>query len=217
MPAVLKGAFPQPPRGARVASVLLEARDEARRIVDAAAAEARTTVRDARADAARMGAEAAALGREEGLGHAAEVVARAAVERDRLLAGAERELVELALEIARRVVAGAAERGAVTIVAARALEAARARERVVVRAHPQDVAALSAAQSDLAAALVRAPGFTLREDAGIARGGVVVETEAGRIDARVETQLAALRRALLPGEAPRVASPPGELQSREPP
>jgi type III secretion protein L len=36
----------------------------------------------------------------------------------------------------------------------------------------------------------------VREDAALARGDAVVETEAGRVDARVETQLAALARAL---------------------
>ena len=47
----------------------------------------------------------------------------------------------------------------------------------------------------LAAILARAP-LAIREDPGIAPGGDVVETDAGFIDARVETQLADLRRAV---------------------
>ncbi len=42
--------------------------------------------------------------------------------------------------------------------------------------------------------LAHAP-LEIREDAAIERGGVVVETEAGRIDAGIEAQLDALARA----------------------
>jgi flagellar biosynthesis/type III secretory pathway protein FliH len=41
------------------------------------------------------------------------------------------------------------------------------------------------------------PGVGIEEDGRLAPGDVVVETEAGRIDARVETQLEALREALV--------------------
>jgi flagellar biosynthesis/type III secretory pathway protein FliH len=122
-----------------------------------------------------------------------------AADRDRLLGSAEGDLVELAFEIARRVLATAVDRAAVTEVAARALDAARLREHVAIRAHPEDLAALRAAEPELAARLVRARGVALREDAAVGRGGIIVETEAGRIDARLETQLAGLRRALAHG------------------
>jgi flagellar biosynthesis/type III secretory pathway protein FliH len=124
------------------------------------------------------------------------VLVRAVAERDSLLASVEGDLVDLAFEIARRVLASAADRAAVTEVAARALEAARLREHVTIRAHPEDLLALRAAEEELSARLVRAHGVALRGDAAVDRGGIVVETEAGRIDARLGTQLAALRRAL---------------------
>jgi flagellar biosynthesis/type III secretory pathway protein FliH len=44
--------------------------------------------------------------------------------------------------------------------------------------------------------VARAPGLSVEEDGSLAPGDVVVETEAGRIDARIETQLDALRAAL---------------------
>jgi len=86
-------------------------------------------------------------------------------------------------------------------VAARALEAARSREHVVVWAHPDDLDALRAAGPDLAAALVRSRGIAWRGDAEVARGGVRVETEAGVIDATLEAQLEGLRRAVSDGAA----------------
>jgi flagellar biosynthesis/type III secretory pathway protein FliH len=47
----------------------------------------------------------------------------------------------------------------------------------------------------LSASLIRAP-LESREDRGGGPGGALVETEAGRIDARLETQLAAVARAV---------------------
>jgi flagellar biosynthesis/type III secretory pathway protein FliH len=202
MSAVVKGHAPPPPPGARIAAAAVAARADAARRLAAADEEARALVERARAEAARIRGEAAATGREDGLASASEVVARAVAERDRLLAGAEADLVELAFEIARRVVDRAADRGAVVIAARRALEAARARARLTVRVHPADLEALRAAEGELCATLQNARGFALRGDASVARGGAVVETEAGTIDARIETQLAALRRAVVAGGTP---------------
>jgi type III secretion protein L len=171
-------------RVARMRQRVAAAEDEGRRVVEAALDEAK-----------RVRAEAAARGREEGRAEVTGALADAARVRDGALAAAEAELVDLAFEVARRVVGGAVERGAVVEVAARALEAARLRERVVLHASPEDVAALEAAEPALAAAL-RSGGFGLRADVSLARGGVVVETEIGRIEAGLEGQLASLRAAL---------------------
>jgi flagellar biosynthesis/type III secretory pathway protein FliH len=43
---------------------------------------------------------------------------------------------------------------------------------------------------------VRASDLSIREDDDISPGGVIIETEAGSIDARLETQLDALERAM---------------------
>jgi flagellar biosynthesis/type III secretory pathway protein FliH len=196
MATIVKAASLGPALSRRIPGVLLEAEVEARRRLASADEQARALVERARGEAEALLAEARRRGREEGLATAAEVVVRATAERDRLLSSAEGELVDLAFEIARRVLASAAERGAVAEVAARALDAARMRERVALRAHPADLEALRSAEPDLLARLVHARGLALRPDETIARGGVVVETEAGRIDGRLETQLAALRGAL---------------------
>jgi type III secretion protein L len=197
MATIVKAAVLGPVLSRRVPKAWLDAEREARCLRTAAEEEARAVLDRARAEADALLAEARARGREEGLASAAAVVVRAAAERDRLLASAEDDLVDLAFEIARRVLASAAERGAVAEVAARALEAARTREHVTILAHPADLDALRSAEPDLAALLVNARGLALRPDAGTERGGVVVETEVGRIDARLETQLAALRRTLV--------------------
>jgi flagellar biosynthesis/type III secretory pathway protein FliH len=186
------------PLSRRIPAPLWDATSEARRRLDDAVAEARSIVETARAEADAIRAAAAAAGRDEGLATACEVVARASLEADRLLAGAKAQVVELAFAIAGRVLARAAESDPRVVVesAERALEAVRRRAEVVVRVHPQDLAALQAEEPGLAGRLTRARGLRLAADDAVERGGVVVETEAGSVDATFAAQLDGLRRAL---------------------
>jgi flagellar biosynthesis/type III secretory pathway protein FliH len=165
----------------------------------AAEADARRIRESAEAERERVLAGAAAAGREEGLARAAAALTAAAAERDRLLASAEPELVRLALAVAGKVVAGelALAPEVVARIAAEALAAARDRREVVLRVHPADAGLLRAEEPRLLEALSRARAVAVREDPAVGRGGVVVETEAGTVDARIETRLEALRRALL--------------------
>ena len=119
---------------------------------------------------------------------------RLAEERGRLLASAEGQLFDLAFAVASAVLGrwAGSQREAVMEAARLALAEAIGASQVVVRAHPLDAATLVEGlrgEARLAARVVA--------DDGVERGGVVVETEAGRIEATVSSQLAALRRAAL--------------------
>jgi flagellar biosynthesis/type III secretory pathway protein FliH len=192
---VLRGAAPI--RARVVPAMVHDADHRVREMIARAEAEARGIVAEAEAARARLAAEAAEEGRREGLARAAATLAAAARERDRRLAAAEREVVTLALAVARKVLARAlaAGPGAAVELAARALEEARERREVLLRVNPADAAAVRDAAGPLGAILLRAP-LAVREDAAVAPGGAVVETEAGTVDACVETQLALLARAL---------------------
>ncbi len=153
-------------------------------------------VADAEAARERIAGEARAEGLRDGEARAAATLAAAGAARDRLLAAAERELADLAIAVARKVLGRElAQPGAVRSIAAAALAQARGRREVVLRVSPADAAALRDAAAPLGAILERA-ALSVREDPALAPGDVVVETEAGHVDARVETQLAALARAL---------------------
>ncbi len=197
MPSLLKAA-----RAAPVLDRLeVEARERARLIV-AQAAEDASRLRaqaEAQRDAVRL--EAVEAGRQEGLARTAAALTRIAEEKERRLAGLERELAEVALAVARKLVGETLAAGPERVVgiAREALARARSRREVVLRVHPEDAALLGPEQPRLAALLERAPGLVLREDPGLERGGVVVETEAGRVDARIEAQLALLERAIAEG------------------
>jgi len=188
MATVLKGGAPPPPdpEPIRRAERLAE---ELRR---AAADEAAGMVAAARAEAEAIRAEARARGRGEGLAELERLRAELEAARERALADAEPELRALALAVAGRVIGRAVEAEPVAVaVAERALRRARLRRRLTLRAHPGDLGALGEALPRLRA--LAAPGeLALAEDATVGRGGVRLETEAGEVDARVETQLEAL-------------------------
>ena len=189
---------PRPPGSRRIPGEVWDATAEARRLRGEAAAEARQAVEAARGEAARLRAEASAAGREEGLARATELIASAALARERLHAGAEGQLVEAAVEVARRLVerAAAVDRELVVELAARALEPVRGRTDVVLHAHPEDLAELHAAEPQLSRALGDSRAVALVADPALGRGEVRVETEAGAVDARFAPQLEALGRAL---------------------
>jgi flagellar biosynthesis/type III secretory pathway protein FliH len=185
-------------RSRRIPAVLFDAAEEAQRLREGAALEASAIVAAARDEADAIREAAAARGHDDGLARASELCARAATLRDEVFAAAEAELVELAFGIATRVLATVAERdpGAVLEVARRALEAARQRSEITLHAHPEDVAALRAAEPQLVEKMDRARRIVVREDPTVGRGGVIVETEAGTVDGRLDSQLAALRRGI---------------------
>jgi flagellar biosynthesis/type III secretory pathway protein FliH len=164
-------------------------------------AAARADVAAARAEAARLRAEAAEAGREEGLraleGRRAEVEAEAARLRAEAVEGAEEEIVRLALEVAGSVLALAVQDERAALESARrALARARGRKELAARVHPADAAALRAAAPALLASAPRAGRLEIQEDPAVGRGGVLLETEAGSVDARIEAQLGELGRAL---------------------
>lgn len=195
LPRVLKAIAPQPAR--RIPAAVHETDRRVREMVAAAEADARRLRLEAEAERSRVFAEAAEEGRREGLARAAATLAAAAAERDRRLAALPRDVAALALDVARVVLGRElAERTeAVAELAGRAVAAARERREVTLRVNPADAPAIRTAGEGLGAILLRAP-LGVREDPDVAPGGVIVETEAGRIDARVETQLAYLARAL---------------------
>ena len=179
----------------RIDGGIFEARLGAERIV----AEAREAARDigaaAEADAARLRQAAVEEGRSEAAASASELLAWAASERDRLLATAEAEVVRLALGLAAKILAREAEHGGAVAhdMARRALAEARGRTVLALRVHPLDLAGVREREPELPA---NASGMAWISDPAVGRGGAVVETETGFIDARLETQLEVVRRAI---------------------
>jgi len=194
--------------GRVVPAAVVDADAEARALVDQARRQAEALVADARAEAQQLHADARRAGEAEGraLAEAAftTLLIEARAEADRVrraaLPAAQTIAVRMAEKIVGRVIA--LDATAMADSARQALEAARARAGAVsLRVHPDDWAAIETARPALAARLAKAVELRGIPDAAVGRHGCVVESAACRLDARLETQLAALERAAVGGRA----------------
>jgi flagellar biosynthesis/type III secretory pathway protein FliH len=174
--------------GAVVPAEVVDARAEAERILEGARAEAERIVDEAREAAAGLTAEAEATGRDLAETRAATLLVTAARTRDEALAAAESEIATLGLLAARHIVGEelvlAPER--VEVIVREVLERARRAQHVSIRIHPEDAAGIAAAF----------PGATVLSDENMTRGGCVITTDLGQLDARLEVRLSALRKSL---------------------
>jgi flagellar assembly protein FliH len=199
---------------AEVAAKLEAAEGDARRVREAAEAEAASIKNlataaggEIKARAEREGFEKGrAEGFEAGKGEVNRLVLRTQVileriqdKRDDIFSEAEQQIVDLVLLIARKVVKTIAEaQGNVVVENIRdALNKAKSRGTVRVRVNLADLD-LSTEHLEEFVALIEGGGTVqILEDSSVDRGGCVVETDFGEIDARIASQFAKLEERLL--------------------
>jgi len=111
----------------------------------------------------------------------------------------ERELLELALGVARKVVQQElAERPEIWLGMIRAaVKRAVGRERITLRVPPPLMAFLRGSLAALRASLEDVKDLELLEDPSLHAGGCVIESRLGEVDIGVETQLERCERALV--------------------
>jgi flagellar biosynthesis/type III secretory pathway protein FliH len=178
--------------------VVSEARQQASAILARAEAQASAMLEAARAECEALRAAVFARAEREASERVVAQYAAVIAAAEREGRASERDIVALALDIARNVLAAelTTSPAAIESIARRALARVRRARSVVLRVNADDRAyALDHAREWLA------PGaepsvFEVVEDASVERGGVVVECDLGRIDARIESQLKAIARAL---------------------
>ncbi len=183
----------------RVIEDLQEIDDELKALHD----RGQEVIDDAEDQAEKIREEAREEGRKEGMRDCLEALAKARAEYSRLCNRAERDMVTLAFQIAQRIIGHAIEvqPEVVRDIVGEALIAARGRSQIAVRLHPDDHQWVESHRHEYARDV---DGVTVyfETDASLERGDCVIETESGRIDARLETQLEVLRTALLSGADP---------------
>ena len=118
----------------------------------------------------------------------------------------ERQAVELAIHVAERVVAGAlaVEPDRILDVLRGALRSIVDRERIVIQVNPADLDPVRAGLAELTGSLGGIEHVEVQEERRVERGGAVVRTAVGVVDARLETKLERARAAVeqaLQGEA----------------
>ena len=192
-----------PARSSIIGRETVEAKSEASEILDDARAQAEEILNQAKAEAAQLRETARAEGKEEGVNEGAmevaQIVKRMADHQQEQEAQVLPQLLKLVRKMAEKVIGSELEQRPEALVGMikRTLhDKARQRRTLLLRVNPADLEVVRNERHRLMDALVRASDLSIREDEDISPGGVMIETEAGSIDARLETQLDALERAM---------------------
>jgi type III secretion protein L len=193
-----------PRRGAVVKRAVAESRAEARRILADAQREAEELRERAAAEAREMREAAYREGLETALAELNDALLEAQERRDAALAGAERDLLRLAVKLAEKIIGREIGRDDATLadIVSAALRNARQQESLTVRVNPSDLPRVQAHRERLDPS-GRARFIDLVPDPRVGQGGCVIEGESGTVDARLDTQLRVLERALLARAAAR--------------
>jgi len=129
------------------------------------------------------------------------------------LRAAERSAVELALAIAEKIVGGTVSARPETVldVVGGALLRTESRHRLVIEVNPEDLELVSESADGLTARLGGVQRLDVIAERRVERGGCIVRTEEGEIDARIGSQLERL--AELMTEAGRRSDAPARLEA----
>jgi flagellar assembly protein FliH len=114
-----------------------------------------------------------------------------AAERAEVAERVEHQAVELALELAGKVVAGTieAQPERVLDVVRGALRCFMERERVHILVHPDDLGLVRGAIGEIAGELGGIDHVEVQEERRISRGGAIVRTPTAQVDASLQTKL----------------------------
>ena len=180
-----------------------EARSEAQEIQARARSEADALLEKARQEANDLREEARQEGREsgrsEGAAELTETIAQASVRLQELEEKLTSQLTDVAIAIARKILGQELQTNpdaGIKIVRNALAEKARQRQEISLRVHPEDLAIIRENKAQLLEVLSRAKEISIREDVNVERYGVIIETDAGTIDAQLDSQLAIFERVL---------------------
>jgi flagellar biosynthesis/type III secretory pathway protein FliH len=206
------GHDPQPAEAVQRGSRVLRADATSRRLTEAewrarhdaeavrrdAETRARALIAAAEAEVASIRSAARAAGLAEAHAGAAATLLAAARARDAWLAEGEGTLRALVIEVARQVLGAELETHPRQVV--RLVENALDRERrgraLTVHVSPEDLDVVYGAEPALRDKLALPESVHIEVDPSLQRGDCVVTSHLGSVDARLETQLKALREAL---------------------
>lgn len=127
------------------------------------------------------------------------VIERALDKRGEILEKTEAEIVELVLLVAKKVVKVISENQKNVVVQniVQALRKLRTRSEVTIRVNLADLQLASEHAKDFVAMAENAKHIQIVEDTTIDRGGCIIETDFGEIDARIASQLHELEEKIL--------------------
>ncbi len=191
-----------------------QAQAQAEQIVDNARKEAEQIIQNAHAEEEKIKSEASekgyTQGREEGLKSGEEEINRIIERmrkmleaimnrREEILRETEQQIVELVILMTRKVVKIISETQKTTVVSnvLAALKKVKTRGNVVLHVNTEDLKITSANTNEFIKRIENIQGITVMEDSTVEKGGCIVETDFGAIDARIASQLSELENKIL--------------------
>ncbi|GAC1423369.1 MAG: hypothetical protein NVSMB5_17190 [Candidatus Velthaea sp.] len=199
-------------------AMLADAHERARAMIEDAAQRADAIAEEARASAHEEGFAQGAHGADremsEMLATMRNLVDMARIERHKIITQAEPELVRLAMGIAERVLHQqiALDRGVVVEMARSAISRLLDRESITVRVNPSDLDRMREHREDVLA-IGEVKNLRIIEDQRVDRGGVIVETDGGSVDAKISTQVSEAKK-ILHIEDEVIVQPANDSESR---
>lgn len=193
--------------------------------LDKAAAEARTIVADAQAEADELRRRAIDRGYREGLELASqqycqsidqlqELTNALREERETFFAGIESQVVKLSVEIAEKILRHELESNPETVlqIVKLALLQLTDRDSIALRVSPQDAELIKQHREEIRDAAGGIRQIEIIEDRRVDRGGCVAESSSGSLDARIGSQLSEVTRALMEATGDDRDTDPGSEQ-----
>ncbi|NLN15992.1 MAG: hypothetical protein GX182_01575 [Firmicutes bacterium] len=196
------------------AQIIKAARERARALLESAQARAVAIVAEAADKAAEKEETAFRQGYQRGLAEGKkqflaqiegqleklEMILQEAVSvRQAAMELAEEDLIKLSLLIAEKIVRKEIQLDAEVTkrVLAEAISYLGGATKIFVRVNRQDLPTLAEGEEEIRRLFLEAKTITFVEDESIQPGGCIIETDLGRIDARLETRLDLMKKELL--------------------
>ncbi len=183
--------------------IIAKAREEAERITNDAQIERDRILEQARQSGYEQGHHE---GYEQGSAEAARLVERmhkileaVMLRREEILKETETQIVELVVLMSRKVIKILSENQKNVIMAnvVAALKKVKTRGDVTLRVNFEDVKLTTEHISEFIQHVENVKGITVMEDSSVEKGGCIVETDFGAIDARISSQLTELENKIL--------------------
>lgn len=198
----------------QAAVIKADAENEAAAIVEKAKAEAAQIVAEAQAQHDKIVSEARNEGFEQGskegfdkgsaevdrlIDRMHKILEAVMQRREEILQDTESQIVELVILMARKVIKILSENQKNVIMAntVAALRKVKTRGNVTLRVNIEDVKLTTAHADEFIQHVENVQGITVQEDSSVEKGGCIVETDFGAIDARISSQLTELENKIL--------------------
>ncbi|HET6266716.1 MAG TPA: type III secretion system stator protein SctL [Acidobacteriota bacterium] len=176
-----------------------DASQVAKDLVQKAEQQAEQILSKAMEERERIQGEARDQGYQEGLAQSTEWIVKAKDHYQRVAENSKNDLKILAVKIAEKIVGKALEMDPELIndIVSQAIRTLRQQKNVNIRCHEDDLGILKKNEKEFLELLGKSGVITFTVDSKIQRGGCMIESEIGVVDARLETQLKTLQKILL--------------------